>query len=150
MRTAAEVIAAAPVPLWGWTEGSGPQLTGAQVPRRGQPAPFNYQGFEQIVDAGAAVRLFYNTGEVGVIELLEGPPEILKASLQHTPPSWSASEERTISVAGAARPVWVMRDEANQHWSIFELDKTLIVLKYQGEQFEDMVLPALTRILPLN
>ena len=137
------------MPLWGWPEGSGPQLTGAQIPRRGQPAPFNYQGFEQIVDAGAGVRLVYNIGEGGTIELLAGQPELLKAALQRMPP-WTTSEERTIPIAGANRRAWVMEGDANRRWVIFELDETLAILRYQGQQVTEAVLSTLARLVPLG
>ena len=36
-----------------------------------------------------------------------------------------------------------------RRWAIFQLDQTLIVLQYTGEQFEQLVLPALADLEPL-
>jgi hypothetical protein len=37
-----------------------------------------------------------------------------------------------------------------RHWVIVQLDQTLIVLEYTGEQFEQLVLPALADLEPLR
>jgi hypothetical protein len=144
-----EVIGAAPIPLWGWPEEHALRFRDADVPATIRSSTPSYGTIEIAVEEGVAVRLRYQGGTSNAVELLQGPADLLRAILQQTPPAWQASERRNMAIAGGTHPVWIM--SADQcRWAIFQLDQTLIVLQYTGEQFEEMVLPALADLEPLG
>ena len=150
VQSMAAVVDATPVRLWGWPDDDRLLFMGGLVPAGSLRPSFGFQQFEDVLDTGAAVQLHYAWAGAGVITLTEGHGAYLKLSLWQTPPEWTQSQERTIQIAGADRPAWVMRDDGRRRWVIFELDEMLIVVEYQGDNFQSEVLPALAELEPLT
>ena len=146
-----ETLSAAPAPLWGWPQDGGRRFVRALIPRReGEPDPFIYLSLDQAVAMGAAVDLHYYLGEPDEYKLLQGPRALLTAVLRETPAPWTASKPRQALVGGAERTVWIMEDDGSQRWIIFEIDETLIVLRYSGPQVTEALLSLLPRLMPLE
>jgi hypothetical protein len=145
-----DAIAAAPAPLWGWPENSGGTLGRALTTTGSQTDPLLYARLDEAVQLGVAVELQYDLGELEPVELLEGPRAQMRALLQQTPARWTESEQRVLPIAGAGRPAWVMHGPENRRWVIFEIDNTLIVLRYQGQQTTDALLSKLEQLVPLK
>ncbi len=148
----AEAVEVAPAPLWGWVPTDQMRFITATVPSVMETPEISLQTIRSAVEGGAAVQLRYEIGANQEITLLEGRREVMLALLRQTPPEWTESEQWTLRLPSAAAVVqaWVMRGAPQQHWIIFELDRTLLVGHYSGAQGEAVVWSALEDLVLLR
>ncbi len=92
-----------------------------------------------MVESGVAVDLRYKIGANDNVTLLEGPVELMTAMLRQTPAGWSQSEERTLRIGGSDVRVWILRGQAQEHWIIFGIWRTLILGHYSGSEAESQI-----------
>ncbi len=147
-RNLQEVIDATPTRLWGWEDGAS-RFLGGRIPPPNAASPRPFAGLEEAIQTGAAVELRYELGGPEEFTLLEGPVALLRPILQNTPPTWLASEERTLPVAGQERTLWVMYAD-DTRWAIVELDATLIVIRYRGYRSLEDWFSTFNRLVPLD
>lgn len=144
-----DVLSMSPVQLWGWPTGSPLHFSDAYIPSVMRSSPGSFETIESAVSSGFAVELHYYIERNDPINLLQGPADLLRLLLQQTPPAWTTSEQRILPIAGRRRPVWIMSAE-RRHWAIVQLDQTLIVLDYRGDTFEEIVVPVLAHLEPIE
>ncbi len=144
-----DILVAAPSALWGWPDGHALRFLNADVPTVTRPSSLGYQSIDSAIMEGVAVELHYQHANGEAVDMLEGPADLLQLMLQQTSPAWTSSLQRTIAIAGRRRPVWLMSND-RQHWAIFQLEQTLVMLTYTGDQFDTDVLPVLAELEPLE
>lgn len=134
------------VPLWIWPESEGIQFSGAKVATPSGATELENPGALAAVSGGIAVELNYVVAPIGRVSLVEGSPALLAALLQQVPAPWTASLQETRSIGGSMRKVWSARNGANEHWIIFEVEQTLIVMHYYAPDDDSTAAALLERL----
>lgn len=144
-----QALAAAPVPLWGWTT-PGAVFRGATIPADDRGLALPYGRVESAIAGGYAVQLEYRLPEGVEARLLEGSPTAMRRLLRSRPSEWMSSRQQSATVAGATRVVWLLDGPVAQRGAIFEIDGTMIVAAVGGEISDDAVLALIGRLEPLK
>ena len=146
----ADLLAAAPVSLWGWNDDA-VRFVEAEAPHRDlKPNYFFYQSLDEVVQTGAAAEITWDHPTLGHFTTLQGQSDYMRLVLMQTPAEWTESRVAGLLIGGMSHQAWVMRDRGDRHWVIMELDETLIVASYQGQGHEDELLAALQDLEPLR
>lgn len=141
-----EVLTVSEGAVWGWPVGQGNYLVRGLIPPLKYSAALSSSPqFDQAVSLGA-IGLAYVLRGSDVYTLTQGSTQLMRTLLLQTPAPWTRSEQRKLMIGGAVRPAWVMRDEEQTRWIIFEIDDRLLVLEYAGRQETEDVITKLAEL----